>query len=98
MDRIFNVLCIRHPELLYARVHSQQAPFFVAKFAIQVLPTVVIFRKDTTCRWTGFDAIGGEDANAFTAAQSLYKFGMIPFILDKSDYGLERDFNSEDSE
>ncbi len=62
IDQHLQLICHTHPESKFLRINAEKAPFFVARLAVKVLPTVVIFIDGiATDRIVGFEGISTED-------------------------------------
>ena len=62
VDKHLRILAQKHRTCKFVHLNAEKAPFFVQKLAIQMLPTVIVFKDgvkvDMLC---GFDDLGGKD-------------------------------------
>lgn len=62
IDQHLQQISQTHPETKFLRINAEKAPFFVARLAVKVLPTVVIFLNGVAVdRIVGFEGISTED-------------------------------------
>jgi len=58
MDHHLNILAPLHVSCKFVRINAEKAPFFVAKLAIQTLPTLLVFKDGKTVeRLMGFEGL-----------------------------------------
>ncbi len=58
MDHHLNIIAPLHLSCKFIRINAEKTPFFVAKLAIQTLPTLLVFKDGKTIdRLTGFDGL-----------------------------------------
>lgn len=90
IDKHLRIIAYSHPECRVLCLNAEKAPFFIAKLAIQVLPTIVCFidgiSKD---RVVGFEDLGGQDEfETIVLTRRLVKAGVL-----KPKNKLEKTFN-----
>lgn len=79
MERLLRVLATQYLECKFVWIEADKAPFFVSKFRIQTLPTLLIFHQGKlTKRLVGFEGIVMGDSPidkipSWRLAQWLYK-------------------------
>ena len=62
VDKHFSILASTHVETKFVKINAVEAPFFVTKLKIKVLPLMLLFQEGKCVeRWTGFDELGGTD-------------------------------------
>ena len=62
IDKTFDELSKRYQEASFMRIDAEKAPFFVTKFNIKVLPTVLCFVEGVKMlTLTGFEGLSGDD-------------------------------------
>ena len=100
IDHHLQLISQTHPETKFLRINAEKAPFFVARLAVQVLPSVIIFINGVAVdRVIGFEGITTED-NFPTMAltRRLVKAGGI-IAANRSERGprLHRGYSSSSS-
>merc|ERR1712087_539927 len=62
IDKHLRILAPKHRNCKMLYLNAEKAPFFVAKLAVQMLPSVVVFKDGIAAdRITGFEELGGKD-------------------------------------
>lgn len=62
VDKHLNNVCRKYPGTKFIKVNATEAPFFITKLQIQVLPCIVMFRQGVAIdRIVGFEELGGTD-------------------------------------
>lgn len=62
IDQHLQQISQTHPETKFLRLNAEKAPFFIARLAVKVLPTVVIFLNGVAVdRVVGFEGVSTED-------------------------------------
>ena len=62
VDMHLNKIAREHTETKFCRIDAEKCPFFVAKLAVQMLPTIVTFCDGVAVdRVVGFEEVGGHD-------------------------------------
>ncbi|KAL5714803.1 Thioredoxin domain-containing protein plp3b [Ranunculus cassubicifolius] len=79
MDKHLKPLALSHLETKFIRLDAENAPFFVSKLGVQMLPCVVLFRKGVAVdRVVGFRDLGAkDDFTTKTLERLLLKKGII---------------------
>ena len=79
VDKHLHRLAPDHSSTRFVKINAEKSPFFVAKLAIRMLPTIVIFREGFAVdRIVGFEELGGkDDFSTLEMAKRLYKAGAI---------------------
>ncbi|KAK3010675.1 hypothetical protein RJ639_011278 [Escallonia herrerae] len=92
MDKHLKSLAPRHVDTKFIKLDAENAPFFVAKLGIKMLPCVVLFRKGIAIdRVVGFQDLGGKDDFPTKALEVLMlKKGII------SENKVDEDANDYD--
>lgn len=98
MDQHLQVISREHPETKFLHINSEKAPFFIARLAIKVLPTVVVFVDGVAVdRIVGFEGITtGENFPTLALTRRLVKAGgIIP--KNRKERGTQIVRDGEDS-
>lgn len=62
VDKHLRILAQKHLSCKWLTLDAEKAPFFVSKLAIQMLPTVIVFKDGIVHdQFAGFDEMGGKD-------------------------------------
>jgi len=62
IDKHLKIIAQKHLSCKFLTLDAEKAPFFVTKLAIQMLPTVFVFKDGVVCeQLAGFDELGGKD-------------------------------------
>ena len=62
VDKHLREIAKKHLSCKWLTLDAEKAPFFVAKLAIQMLPTVIVFKDGIVHdQFSGFDEMGGKD-------------------------------------
>ncbi|CAM8955884.1 unnamed protein product [Rhodiola kirilowii] len=62
MDKHLKALASKHVDTKFVRLDAENAPFFVTKLGIKMLPCVILFRKGVAIdRVVGFQELGNKD-------------------------------------
>ncbi|CAM8949838.1 unnamed protein product [Rhodiola kirilowii] len=62
MDKHLKALASKHVDTKFVRLDAENAPFFVTKLGIKMLPCVILFRKGIAIdRVVGFQELGNKD-------------------------------------
>lgn len=79
MNQRLSQLAPRHLDTKFVKIHAPDAPFFVTKLKVQVLPCVISFDNGKAFdRVVGFDELGGKDDFGVDALeQRLLESGAI---------------------
>ncbi|CAN0927290.1 Thioredoxin domain-containing protein PLP3B [Linum grandiflorum] len=79
VDKHLKVLAPKHLDTKFVRLDAENAPFFVAKLGIKMLPCVILFRKGIASdRLVGFQDLGGKDDFPTTKLENYFlKKGII---------------------
>ncbi|PIA25074.1 hypothetical protein AQUCO_00800089v1 [Aquilegia coerulea] len=79
MDKHLKSLALRHIETKFIKLDAENAPFFVTKLGVQMLPCVIMFRKGVAVdRVVGFQDLGAkDDFTTRTLERLLIKKGII---------------------
>jgi len=93
MDKHLSLLAKKYFDTKFIKVSAPDAPFFVSKLQIQVLPCVLFFR-DGVCfdRLVGFEDVGGKDDYR---TEKLEKILLKAGVIASPE---ERESDSEDEE
>ena len=87
VDKHLSILCRKYRGTKFIKVDSVEAPFFVTKLKIKVLPTIVMFQKGIAVdRIVGFEELGGQDDfKQVRLERRLADRGMIVYKNDDLD-------------
>ena len=73
VDKHMNILAQKYFDTKFIKIHAPDAPFFVDKLQIQVLPCIVFFRNGVAYdRIVGFEELGARD-DFPTAALTMFR-------------------------
>jgi len=62
IDKHMRIIAAKHLSCKWLTMDAEKAPFFIAKLAIQMLPTVIVFKDGIVHeQFSGFDELGGKD-------------------------------------
>jgi len=62
VDKHLKILAAKHLSCKWLTLDAEKAPFFISKLAIQMLPTVIVFKDGIVEeQFAGFDEMGGKD-------------------------------------
>lgn len=62
VDKHLRIIAKKHISCKFLTMDAEKAPFFIAKLAIQMLPTVIVFKDGIVSdQFAGFDEMGGKD-------------------------------------
>lgn len=62
IDKHMKIIAAKHLSCKFLTLDAEKAPFFVTKLAIQMLPTVIVFKDGIVHeQFQGFDELGGKD-------------------------------------
>uniref|UniRef100_A0A6U5BAK1 Thioredoxin domain-containing protein n=1 Tax=Hemiselmis andersenii TaxID=464988 RepID=A0A6U5BAK1_HEMAN len=83
----------KYAECKFLKLNAQEAPFFVTKLQIQVLPCIVMFKKGIACdRIVGFEELGGvDDFTQIRLERRLTEQGIIAYKNDDIDSDEEQE-------
>ena len=101
--RFAQILAAKHLSCKWLTLNAEKAPFFVTKLAIQMLPTVIVFKDGlVTDTLTGLDELGGKDDFRTEVMEHWFsKAGCV--VMKKHDFkklqdGSDEDANSSDED
>lgn len=97
VDKHLRILAQKHLSCKWLTLDAEKAPFFVAKLAIQMLPTVIVFKDGIVAdQFSGFDEMGGKDEFRTEVMEHWFsKAGCV--IMKKADVKKAQE-ESEESE
>merc|ERR1711918_269994 len=62
VDKHLRIIAQKHLSCKWLTLDAEKAPFFIAKLAIRMLPTVIVFKDGVVAeQFSGFDEMGGKD-------------------------------------
>eukprot|EP00210_Caulerpa_lentillifera_P000740 g717.t1 len=62
VDKHIGILCPKHIETKFVKVHAEKAPFLTEKLNVRVLPTLALIKNGKVDDYiVGFDELGGTD-------------------------------------
>jgi thioredoxin-like negative regulator of GroEL len=93
VDKHLGAVARKYADTKMMRLNAQEAPFFVTKLAIQVLPCIVMFKKGIACdRIVGFEELGGvDDFSQIRLEKRLTEQGIITYKNDDIDSDEEEE-------
>jgi len=97
VDKHLRIIAQKHLSCKWLTLDAEKAPFFVAKLAIQMLPTVIVFKDGVVSdQFSGFDEMGGKDEFRTEVMEHWFsKAGCV--IMKKADVKKAQE-ESEESE
>ncbi|XP_074660603.1 uncharacterized protein LOC141913060 [Tubulanus polymorphus] len=104
MDKHLSTLAEKYFEVKFAKINAEKADFFRKKLSIQVLPTVICFKKGIVVkRLTGFQDLGStDDFQTSELEKKLAECGVISFededVHKKTIFGRQSVNKHEDSD
>lgn len=93
VDKHMNAVCRKYPDTKFIKVNATEAPFFITKLQIQVLPCIVMFRGGIAIdRIVGFEELGGtDDFSQLRLEKRLADKQVITYKRDDIDSDEEED-------
>jgi len=79
IDKHLQVIAPEHKECKFLKLDAEKSPFFVNKLAVQVLPTICLFKKGVLIdKIVGFEEFGGkDDFKTIEMTRRLVKSGVL---------------------
>jgi len=99
IDKHMKLIAAKHISCKFLTLNSEKAPFFVTKLAIQMLPSVFVFKDGVVSdSFSGFDELGGKDEFRTEVLEHwLSKAGCV--IMKKVDVKkMEEESDQSDSD
>lgn len=96
VDKHLNAVCRKYLDTKFIKVNATEAPFFVAKLQIQVLPCIIMFRDGIACdRIVGFEELGGvDDFSQLALERRLADKNIIEYRRDDIDSDEEEEMKT----
>jgi len=96
VDKHFNAVCRKYTDTKFIKVNATEAPFFVTKLKILVLPCIVMFRDGVAIdRIVGFEELGGtDDFPQLRLEKRLADKGVIEYKRDDIDSDEEEEMQA----
>jgi len=93
VDKHLNNVCRKYPGTKFIKVNATEAPFFITKLQIQVLPCIVMFRQGVAIdRIVGFEELGGtDDFTQISLEKRLADKNVIEYKRDDIDSDEEEE-------
>ena len=93
VDKHLGIICRKYRGTKFIKVNAEEAPFFVTKLKIKILPTIVMFQKGIAVdRVIGFEELGGQDDfKQIRLERRLADRGMIIYKNDDLDSDEEEE-------
>mmetsp|Transcript_8104 Transcript_8104/g.20471 ORF Transcript_8104/g.20471 Transcript_8104/m.20471 type:complete len:252 (-) Transcript_8104:200-955(-) len=86
VDKHMAILAKKYFDTKFIKVHAPDAPFFVEKLQIQVLPCIVFFRNGVAYdRIVGFEELGARDDFATSKLEGMLLAGGIIAVREKGE-------------
>ena len=91
------IIAQKHLSCKFLTLNVEKAPFFVSKLAIQMLPTVIVFKDGIVSdQFSGFDEMGGKDEFRTEVMEHWFaKAGCV--VMKKKDVEKMNESSDEDS-
>jgi len=99
IDKHLRIIAQKHLSCKFLTLNAEKAPFFVTKLAIQMLPTVIVFKDGIVAdQLAGFDDLGGKDEFRTEVLEHWFsKAGCV--IMKKVDVKkMQEDSEEEESD
>merc|ERR1719271_1182082 len=98
VDKHLREIAKKHLSCKWLTLDAEKAPFFVAKLAIQMLPTVIVFKDGVVHeQFSGFDEMGGKDEFRTEVMEHWFSKAGCVKIKKKDLAKAEKGSDSEDS-
>lgn len=100
VDKHLKILAQKHLSCKWLTLDAEKAPFFIAKLAVRMLPTVIVFKDGVVCeQFEGFDEMGGKD-DFRTEVMELWfsKVGCVKIKAKDAKKALEGSESEKDSD
>uniref|UniRef100_A0A7S2BSD8 Phosducin domain-containing protein n=1 Tax=Haptolina brevifila TaxID=156173 RepID=A0A7S2BSD8_9EUKA len=96
VDKHLRLIAPKHLSCKFLTLNAEKAPFFVTKLAIEMLPTVIVFKDGIVAdQLSGFDELGGKDEFRTEVLEHwLSKAGCV--IMKKVDVKKMEEDSDED--
>jgi len=93
VDKHLNAVCRKYLDTKFIKVNATNAPFFVTKLQIQVLPCIIMFKNGIAVdRIVGFEELGGtDDFSQLALERRLADKGVIEYKRDDLDSDEEEE-------
>merc|ERR1719164_245556 len=103
VDKHLRIIAQKHLSCKFLTLDAEKAPFFITKLAIQMLPTVIVFKDGVVSdQFAGFDEMGAKDEFRTEVMEHWFsKAGCVVIKkkdLKKAQEGSDEDDNSEDDD
>merc|ERR1711998_673699 len=98
IDKHLRIIAPKHLSCKFLTLNAEKAPFFVTKLAIQMLPTVIVFKDGVVAdQLAGFDDLGGKDEFRTEVLEHWFsKAGCV--IMKKVDVKKMQEDSEEESD
>ena len=95
VDKHMSAVCRKYLDTKFIKVNATEAPFFVTKLQIQMLPCIIMFRKGIAIdRIVGFEELGGtDDFSQLRLEKRLSDKGSITYKRDDIDSDEEEEMS-----
>ena len=95
VDKHLSAVCRKYLDTKFIKVNATEAPFFITKLQIQMLPCIVMFRKGIAIdRIVGFEELGGtDDFSQLRLEKRLADKGVITYKRDDIDSDEEEEMS-----
>ena len=103
VDKHLKIIAQKHLSCKWLTLNVEKAPFFVAKLAIQMLPTVIVFKDGVVSdQFSGFDEMGAKDEFRTEVMEHWFsKAGCVKMkasAIKKMQEESDEDANSSDDD
>lgn len=95
VDKHMMAVARKYPSAKFIKINGPDAPFFVTKLKVQMLPCIVMFKKGIAIdRIVGFDELGGvDDFPQIRLEKRLTEKGIITYKNEDLDSDEEEEIN-----
>merc|ERR1719183_1249994 len=96
VDKHLNAVCRKYLDTKFIKVNATNAPFFVTKLQIQVLPCIIMFKNGIALdRIVGFEELGGtDDFSQLALERRLADKNIIEYRRDDVDSDEEEEIKT----
>jgi len=99
VDKHLKIMAQKHLSCKWLTLDAEKAPFFISKLAIQMLPTVIVFKDGVVHeQFAGFDEMGAKDDFRTEVMEHWFsKAGCVKIKASDAKKAMQGDSESEAS-
>jgi len=99
VDKHLRIIAQKHLSCKWLTLDAEKAPFFVSKLAVQMLPTVIVFKNGVVHdQFSGFDELGGKDEFRTEVMEHWFSKAGCVRMKKKDVAKAEKESDDEDSQ